>query len=107
MTIVEFLLASIAEDEAVARDYAAEDNATVDHEHQVRWAEARVLAECEAKRRIIEEHRPRVVRPVVDIYDDECETCHGSEPGSYPCITLQILAAVYADYPDYDEAWRP
>jgi hypothetical protein len=71
----------------------------------IRHDPARVLADVAAKRKILAEHGPRVIRPVVDIYDDECETCHGSEPGEYPCITLKILASIYGEHPDFDPAW--
>ncbi len=44
--------------------------------HIARHDPARVLRECEAKRRIVEGHK-----------------------------TLRALASVYSDHPDYDEAW--
>jgi len=81
--------------------------------HHNTWAliydPARVLARCEADRQIVEEHAPRVIRwrDSIDIYDDECQTCHGSEPGVYPCDTLRLLALFCADHPDYQEAWKP
>jgi len=137
ITLTEFLLACIAEDEAAAdmvptpyRLYVDTDGCISeplrdvwpDHDvkyqqwepgidrlpnHHNIWAlmydPARVLAECEAKRRIVDEHAPRVVRwrDTIDINDDECQTCHGSEPGVYPCDTLRLLALPYADHPDY------
>lgn len=48
---------------------------------------ARVLAECEAKRRIVAE-----VLPTHPDYD--------------PLYVQKVLALPYADHPDYDEAWR-
>lgn len=94
MSIVEFLLARIAEDEADARKLAATDRrpvlslaTTVNHSE-------RLLLECEAKRRIVEAHR----RQVED--DDPCAWIVASE------TLLHTLAAVYADHPDYDPAWR-
>ena len=60
----------------------------------------RVLAECEAKRRIVE-HISRVVEyagdpPGVDIND-------------LPALThvLQLLALPYANHPDYWQEWKP
>ena len=101
MTLTEFLLARIAEDEAgvcSVVEQSGEGGAYLvmgmgsfvfgwDFEPD------RLLAESEAKRRIVEratdyEHR-------VEAAFDEAE---------YIC---RILAAVYSDHPDYDEAWRP
>lgn len=122
MTITEFLLARIAEDEAVARaashdgprwrhpvdiwgpivtiddgtDFGeaiayAEGRPTDDQgEHIARHDPARVLAECEAKRRIVEVAR----------YAPEGAGGWGFRR------TLRALASVHADHPDFDEAWR-
>jgi hypothetical protein len=111
MTLTEFLLARIAEDEDEARianagyylrySFDRLDQRVVDH--LSRHAPARVLAECEAKRRIVAEH------PDYGGYGESCETCADSAEDlrPWPCETLLALAAVYADHPDYDEAWRP
>ena len=127
MTITEFLLARIAEDEAEARAtpkrerfrVAAVDEATANAitAHAARWEPVRVLAECEAKRRIIEAFEDERVRR--DIYNRDYDSgeydfnesdlrarrasnalCRGLE------IALLALAAVYADHPDFDPAWR-
>lgn len=129
MELTEFLLSRIAEDEAAAR---AGDRADVEFpssyvdafgardrdddlgEFVRRFTPARVLAECEAKRRIVAEHREETVQQWVhdpegpDYQETEhsCVIC-GWFPGGSACNTLRILAAVYADHPDYDEAWRP
>lgn len=50
---------------------------------------ARVLADVEAKRRIVE--NPPVSPDAIAEWED----------------TVKILAEVDADHPDYDEAWRP
>lgn len=146
MTITEFLLARIAEDEAAAKaaspggwqfsgiasvaggtlydetrrivDVVYErpddhDGSIVRHLlsseadanglHIARHDPARVLAECEAKRRIMERHN---AQPFFD--DPEsfyCATCNEGIGGFHPCPTLRALAAVYADHPDYDQAW--
>lgn len=76
--------------------------------HIVRWDPARVLAEVAAKRAIVEEHGPA---------DDGsgmlfiCRTCSRRDLpewyGEYvPCPTSRIVAAPYADHPDYDKSWR-
>jgi hypothetical protein len=85
---------------------------------------ARVLAECEAKRRIVELHKIEVaafrayggeegvtfVEP--DSFEDittrrwMCSTCHNIGDDG-PCSTLRLLALPYADHPDYDDPWRP
>ena len=132
MEIAEFLLARVAEDEQVARtvrvqkswdydggwtigepyDEVCESNDAESLEHIARWDPARVLAECEAKRRIVAEHPGTV----------QCETCldhedseEGPEGDAYnyvvmkgaPCPTLRLLALPYADHADYREEWRP
>lgn len=99
MTITEFLLARIAERESVARDM----------QHQARVGRpffrtdllaggtgirelidpARVMAECEAKRRMVE------------------EATHPQTSSQEGYDMLRYLAEVYADHPDYSEEWRP
>jgi hypothetical protein len=81
-------------------------------EHIARWDPARVLAEVDAKRRILDEHEAMAG----DTYgqragQDVCETC--KESGSryyhepYPCPTVRLLALPFADRPGYQEGWRP
>lgn len=111
MTLAEFLLARIAEDEAVARrGYGIRDGlATVDFDEYgdvLVIGTERVLAECEAKRRIVELH---------DSFYGVCQACIGSpprvgdvvKPALWPCTTLRLLALPFADHPDYREEWRP
>ena len=93
MTLAEFLLARIAEDEAIARrsvnwsegitEWA--DGGDPDWEHIARWDPARVLAECEAKREIVVEMA----------YD-------GLGPREW---ILHQLALPYAGHPDYRQEW--
>ncbi len=65
----------------------------------------RALADCEAKRRIIDLH-PRCDRH--DRPGDECDACQRCGDGSvWPCDTLLAVATSYADRPEYDEASRP
>jgi hypothetical protein len=104
LTLTDFLLARIAEDEAVARDWPddrtlfwADDQPVVDTlGHVIYQPRTRVLAECEAKRRLLEWHRQ---------YDtDERGEPHGRED---QCPAWRLLASVYADHPDYRKEWRP
>lgn len=81
---------------------------SVDQDHIARHQPGRVLAECEAKRRIVEDHTdsrepdycPRCVK-----YRDQWEGFIVYCP--HPCPTLAALASVYADHPDYRDEWRP
>ncbi|MGP4085473.1 DUF6221 family protein [Streptomyces sp. KR55] len=94
-------------------DPAASDDEGVAR-HIARHDPARVLAEIDAKRRILAEHQP-------DRFGD-CTTCAGPEDFDddadghrtwsrsakpFPCPTLRLLALPYADHPDYREEWRP
>lgn len=104
MTITEFLLARIAEDEAGARRglLCGEAHPTADVYHPDGHPDPRAERECEAKRRIVAEH------PLDDegfCYDDATHS-HGCK-WHWPCPTLRALASVYADHPDYHEEWRP
>lgn len=133
MRIDEFLLARIAEDEAVARDVSPLDGAErFGHyrtrpsvsglpigwsdqraeQHFARWDPARVLAECAAKRAIVEQHRPDVGYIVLYAHRDreaaeaggrETMPVFASAPQNPAC--LRALAAVYADHPDYQPEW--
>lgn len=128
MDLVEFLTARLDEDEqaamrvksnwrqigetgvVVASDdgYAEEcanGNWTGIAEHIVRHDPVRVLAEVDAKRRIIALCEP----PLVDVTgpdDTERQYIPGEgEPWGLP--VLRLMALPYAGHPDYDEAWRP
>ena len=78
--------------------------------HIARHDPARVLAECEAKRRIV-----GLSFDYAQTIDGEWGCCHTAEQiraGECTVMNpnedemLQSLAAVYADHPDFDEAWR-
>lgn len=129
-TLTEFLLARIAEDEAWA-------GAEIGRNHERAAVEAwsmgasslivtngpgsprRVLAECEAKRRIVDAH-PLVTDPsrLIPVWTGltpgvACETCAGTPVDSGapledigPCDTLLALAAVYVNHPDFRDEWR-
>lgn len=123
MTLTEFLLARIAEDEASAREAIAHENAIrdvrPDWEYLYTWAlmynasgggvghsfqpgaptPGRVVAECEAKRRIVQEHTP--------VDEEPGNWCNDCSSDVWPCPTMAALASIYADHPDYREEWRP
>lgn len=83
LTLAEFLLARIAEDEAWAnRGVRLPPDGNPDDP-------ARVLAECEAKRRILKS-AANMMGPT------------DAEEWLYP-----ILAAVYSDHPHYRDEWKP
>lgn len=137
-TLTEFLLARIAEDEEAARvaarcsswdwtahgsillyldaDRNAEPLGQVENyrqddalRHIARYGPTRVLAECEAKRRIADMHTSDAT------WDggEECAQCsfHEAYEGfndvseTFPCTTLRLLALPYADHPSFDPAW--
>jgi len=109
LTLTEFLLARIAEDEAAAREsyeavppafgaygrlmLAAIDYLIVDPD--------RVLADCEAKRRIVEVHRnhERDVTPYGVSLDNTARFALED--------VCRTLASSYSDHPDYRQEWRP
>ncbi len=111
--LVEFLLARVAEDEAVARaasdQWADQEWDEIDEDqylHIDRHHPTRVLAECQAKRQLIQRHRERdgadgARHPTAP---DRCTEC-GQH--AWPCPTLCALGAVYSQHYDYDESWRP
>jgi hypothetical protein len=79
MTIDAFLEARITEDEAEARWVADEG----DHGSSYVQHPDRILAECKAKRALIE--------------------TYADEHGSLSCLIP--LASVYSDHPDYNPQW--
>jgi hypothetical protein len=139
VTLTEFLLARIAEDEDDARA-AVDDDPNWLHlgdgriiqgdagfsvssgwlelphryeagDHITRHDPARVLAECEAKRRIVElafSHAAKI--------DGEWGCCHSvqgirgglcDEQRPDDLALLRALALPYADHPDYQPEWKP
>ena len=137
MTRTEFLLARIAEDDAVAReatpgpwwnesgtvhapypfgrDLTAGNggachpldaqggngrDADADAEHASRHDPARVLAECESKRRIVEEY---VGEEWVISQGHVTDWTQGAQAARE--TALRFLASVYAAHDDYDPAW--
>lgn len=76
--------------------------------HIARHDPARVLREVEAKRQIVDLHRPVQRRSTGSSGGaiEDCQVCDHF-PAQYPCPTLRLLALPYADHPDYREGWRP
>ena len=125
MTITEFLLARIADDEAEARaagawlaapDAHGDDMVWTNTEppqpllarkdasqifgHIARHNPARVLRECEAKRWIVARARSAARA-------DQSGDGYAAGHRNAACSDVQELAAVYADHPDYRPEWRP
>jgi hypothetical protein len=99
LTLADFLAARIAEDERRADGWRTECAAVQFEEYGDTivldgspWV--RVLAECEAKRRILAAHK----RQVED--DDPYAYIVASR------VLLKALASVYGDHPDWREEWR-
>lgn len=95
--------------EGVEHEVVGPDEVAFTHpayiDHITRYDPARVLAECEAKRRIVEEHRPggkEGERYCGCCWLDDLEAW---EP--HPCPTMKAIALPYADHPDFREEWRP
>ena len=72
------------------------DRREVDGAHIARHDPARVLAEVEAKRTILDRHEPGVSEP------SECGRCN--DP--WPCDDVKALTQPYAGEPGWQEAWR-
>ena len=141
MTITEFLLARIAEDEAVLERRGAFPHSTHGTDEVGAYnprcpdclglpGKARVLAECKAKRTIIELHKgeqwtiPQGHRDLAYWHSSISDSVEVRRGDSYvrtitnseylkevgavkqpPSLELLALAAVYADHADYDPAW--
>lgn len=94
--------------------YSTKYDVGADHSHIARHDPARVLAECDAKRRIVAAH-PLTGSVIPEGYVGRnegfgCETCHdwdGVTEALGNCDTLLALALVYAEHPDYRDEWKP
>lgn len=98
MNIIEFLEARIAEDEQQTTKHLPALSS-----HGLGDYGLRVLAECRAKRALTSLHSLTTYRT-----QEVCGSCGDWWDGSpidYPCDTIKIVAAVYADRPDYQEDW--
>jgi len=111
---VEFLRTRLDEDEQVARDassHPARDDGHElhviddDYKHDaIRIPAARVLADVEAKRRVVGLHRELIGETRGgDRVGEGCVECDSF----WPCDTLRLLVLPYAQHPDYREEWKP
>lgn len=136
MELVEFLLQRIAEDEAVAREVVARASVYAAREVSWRWLRvvgdssmweptthtpARVLAECEAKRRIVgycssnDDFEQGLLQYFADPKVDAALVAQiepfaqlfGHAMNDALADVLKYLALPYADHPDYRQEWRP
>ena len=116
VTLADFLLARIAEDEQVARDadnriYPSTWQETRDRvksgwhvAHIARHNPARVLAECNAKRRIVEAEIGQMLGSPSGYVDREVYERIRARADS---DILRALALPYADHRDYRDEWKP
>lgn len=134
MTIIEFLNARLDEEDRLADDmldYQKHRSGKADAEpidvhdpahglwvydddrmhDTIAMDETRLKREVAAKRAILTNHACgtglhwQKDRPT-------CERCLDpdwpeDEASAFPCATVRALATVYADHPDYQEAWKP
>ena len=117
MELTEFLMARIAEDEREALeaisarlpvdklDRSLSGYCENEYSPFVRVGCERVLAESEAKRRIVYEHFW-----LVNTFNGgpTCMSCwyeNGEGPGMWPCPTIRALASIYVDHPDHQPEW--
>jgi hypothetical protein len=117
MTLIQFLLARITEDEEVANNAicgcggpaCTVNNGWYDHSeaearleedgparHVVRFSPSRVLAECKAKREIV---------ATAVGYGAEYPDFEGGYQTGYE-EAAGDLAEVYSDHPDFDPVWK-
>lgn len=124
MKIDEFLLARITEDEECARsakervyvcgggclstpvDQWADGSDRLPNHHNVWWLvydPARVLAECAAKRVIIEEAWEQYLNFLFE-YGSPSTRDALTQKGHYPQV-LRLMVQPYAEHDDFDPAW--
>ena len=126
LTLTDFLLARIAEDERVVRYASVNAHRPALHLDTNGYPvmdPARVLAECEAKRRIVEQ-LARTERLIQANSEKRAEASRGGLENQTQITALRThgwelsgridalryavdeLALPYADHPDYREGWR-
>lgn len=107
VTITDFLLARIADDEEGANhDLVGIDPSSYlgDREYMLWTFGSRTLAQCAALREVVELHSRR------DGPTGPGDTCSGSGLSSTlrtdaGCDTLRALASAFADHPEYRAEW--
>lgn len=107
--LADFLLARLDEESSLAQS-ADQDAQTrgpiterLDAEpddrriaHMFRWSPARVVVDCEAKRRVVEDYLSQL--------DSHRSGWDARTPRDY---AVRALALPYSDHPEYREEWRP
>ncbi|WP_243057225.1 DUF6221 family protein [Nocardioides sp. SR21] len=101
MRIIGFLLDRIAEDEKNASRWSRVE--VRDGVLGTYVIEDRVVAGCEAKRRIVAFHDGPHECPRAPLPENDRAAWFGV--GDDPCPTLRMVASAYADHPDHDPAW--
>jgi len=116
-TLTEFLLARIAEDERAALEAQGYEQSDRDGprlihacdylgpelaDHIARWSPERVLADCQAKRRIVEEYVDALKWDNTIAGD---HGIHGQRMGIE--FAVRALALPYADHEQFQEEWKP
>ncbi len=105
--LVEFLLARIAEDERAAHDVRpgpriVRTNAPDVERYLTVWHPDRALAECDAKRRIIDARRALTGQETAPT--DRAQGWYLGMTTAYD-RALRLLALPYEDHPDYRAEW--
>jgi hypothetical protein len=116
VTLTEFLLVRIDDDEERARRAGILPGVAWEYEPDptpaplLLVAPARVLAECDARRQIVQLHEGATAYDGVDY----CTVCSNvdrtgldTDLEPMPCETLRLLAVPYADHPDWRPEWKP
>ncbi|MCX4543759.1 DUF6221 family protein [Streptomyces sp. NBC_01565] len=76
-------------------------------DHVSRHDPARVLAEVDAKRRIVALHSDSTGHSCSITDKTGYELNYADVAGDEACTTLRLLALPYADHPDYRQEWKP
>lgn len=100
-SLAEFLLGRIAEDEADA--HATRGVGLVPDFPDGCWTERRVLAECEAKRRVVGLWDLRMSEPEPGFPSEPL----GGQGAEVYYDALKALALPYVDHPEFREEWKP
>lgn len=91
---------------------------TFNAQHIAYWDPQRVLAWCDAVRKIVELHKPDQ-NPNDQWYGDDarCRECGGytlvaghgerAHRAMWPCPTISLFAAMFSDHPEYRSEWAP
>jgi len=119
MSFVDFLLARLDEIEAAAAAERAHPGMNEYDDDDTYNSPARVLADVEAKRRIVERFAQGKAEwaAACEDYSDwaagtpsragRATTSVSRDGLNELARVLRLLALSYADHPDYDEVWRP